>query len=230
MAKGRFVSYLRVSTQRQGHSGLGLEAQRQAVLDYLNGRWRLIAEYVEVESGRRSDRPELARALAACRVHGATLVVAKWDRLARNASFLLRLRDAGVEVTAVDMPEANKLTVTVMAAAAEHEAEAISARTKAALVAARARGVRLGTPGNLTPDGAARGRRAGVETRRARAAQRAADLAPSIAELRARGARTLRGLATGLNDRGVPAARGGQWSAAQVQRVLRLIGVAPGDS
>ena len=224
MARGRFVSYLRVSTAQQGRSGLGLEAQRRAVLDYLNGRrWKLIAEFVEVESGRRNDRPALARALATCRLHGATLVVAKIDRLSRNAAFLLALRDAGTEVTFADMPEANTLTVTVMAAVAEHEAEAISARTKAALAAAKVCGIKLGTPGNLTVDGAARGRRAGAETRRARAVQRAADLAPSIAELRARGARTLRELAAGLNDRGVPATRGGHWSAPQVQRVLSLV-------
>ena len=224
MAKGRFVSYLRVSTAQQGRSGLGLEAQRRAVLDYLNGgRWRLIEEHVEVESGRRNDRPALARALAACRLHGATLLVAKIDRLSRNAAFLLALRDAGTEVTFADMPEANKLTVTVMAAVAEHEAEAIGARTKAALAAAKARGVKLGTPGNLTVAGARRGRRAGAETRRSRALQRAVDLAPAIRELQAAGARSLRQLAAGLNDRGVPATRGGQWSAAQVQRVLQLM-------
>ena len=221
MARGKFVAYYRVSTDRQGRSGLGLEAQQQAVRDYLNGgRWEPVAEFTEVESGRRNDRPELQKALAACRVHGATLVVAKWDRLARNAAFLLRLRDAGVEVRAVDMPEANRLTVTVMAAVAEHEAEAISARTKAALAAAKARGVVLGKPGNLTAEGAARGRQAGILTRRARASQRAADLAPTIEALRAAGARTLRDLANGLNQQGVPAPRGGSWTAGQVRRTI----------
>src|SRR5262249_44050152 len=123
----------------------------------------------------------------------------------------------------VDAPDANRLTVTVMAAVAEHEAELISARTKAALAAAKARGVRLGNQGNLTIEGARRGRRAGAITRRAQAAQRAAGLAPAIVELRVKGARSLRELAAGLNDRGVPATRGGQWSAAQVQRVLQLM-------
>jgi DNA invertase Pin-like site-specific DNA recombinase len=227
MTKGRFVSYLRVSTARQGRSGLGLEAQRRAVLDYLNGgRWKLIEEHVEIESGRRNDRPALTKALAACRLHSATLVVAKLDRLSRNAAFLLALRDAGTEVTFVDAPDANRLTVTVMAAVAEHEAELISARTKAALAAAKARGVRLGNQGNLTIEGARRGRRAGAITRRAQAAQRATDLAPAIAELRVKGARSLRELAAGLNDRGVPATRGGQWSAAQVQRILQLMEAA----
>src|SRR3954470_15207474 len=110
MARGKFVAYYRVSTQAQGRSGLGLDAQRQAVQDYLNGgRWRLIAEHVEVESGRQNDRPELLKALSACRVHGATLVVAKLDRLSRNAAFLLTLRDAGTDFIAVDLPDANRM-------------------------------------------------------------------------------------------------------------------------
>src|SRR4051812_47360486 len=109
MAQGKFVSYLRVSTARQGRSGLGLEAQRHAVADYLNGgRWRLVGEHVEVESGRNVARVELQRALAACRLHGATLIVAKLDRLSRNAAFLLTLRDSGVEFVAADMPAANR--------------------------------------------------------------------------------------------------------------------------
>jgi len=221
MARGRWVAYYRVSTKRQGDSGLGIDAQRRAVQDYLNGgRWKLVAEFVEVESGSRNDRPELEKALAICRVHRATLVVAKWDRLSRNAAFLLRLRDSGVEVTAADLPEANRLTVTVMAAVAEHEAEAISARTKAALAAARARGVKLGTPRNLSHAHRVAGSAASVAVRRQRATQRAADLAPTIIELRAGGAQTLRELAAGLNERGIPAARGGTWSAAQVRNLL----------
>jgi DNA invertase Pin-like site-specific DNA recombinase len=221
---GRFVSYLRVSTQRQGESGLGIEAQRRAVLDFLNGgRWRLVQEYVEVESGKKNDRPHLAAALAACRIHKATLVIAKLDRLSRDAAFLITLRDAGVDFICADIPGANRFCIGVMAMAAEQEREAISARTKAALAAAKARGARLGTPGNLTAGGAARGRRAGAETRAARAAQRAVDLAPTVAELQAAGARTLQALAAALNDRGIPATRDGAWSTAQVWRLLRAI-------
>src|SRR4051794_13540802 len=122
MVNGKFVSYLRVSTAKQGRSGLGLEAQRQAVAEHLNGgRWTLVAEHVEVESGRRNDRPALAKALADCRIHGATLIVAKLDRLSRNAAFLLTLRDSGVQFVAADMPQANALTVGILAVVAEAE-------------------------------------------------------------------------------------------------------------
>src|ERR1039458_2079747 len=145
MATGKFISYLRVSTQQQGKSGLGLEAQREAVAVYLNGgRWKLAEEVVEVESGKRSDRPELARALSLCRIHRATLLVAKLDRLARNVAFISALMESGVDFEAVDLPQANKLTVHIMAAMAEYEAGAISVRTKAALAAAKARGTKLG--------------------------------------------------------------------------------------
>jgi DNA invertase Pin-like site-specific DNA recombinase len=144
---GKWVSYLRVSTDRQGASGLGLEAQRKSVLDYLNGgRWTLAAEFVEIESGKRSDRPQLTAALAACKKQKAKLVIAKLDRLSRNVHFISGLMDAGVEFVACDMPHANKLTIHILAAVAEHEREAISARTTAALQAAKARGVKLGGP------------------------------------------------------------------------------------
>jgi DNA invertase Pin-like site-specific DNA recombinase len=147
MAEGRFIAYHRVSTAQQGRSGLGLEAQRQAVADYLDGgAWTLVAEYTEVESGKRADRPELAKALAACRAHRAVLVIAKLDRLSRNAAFLLNLRDAGVEFVAADMPQANRLTVGILAVVAEAEAEMISARTKAALAAAKERRKAAGLP------------------------------------------------------------------------------------
>ena len=142
---GKFIAYYRVSTGKQGASGLGLEAQRKAVNDYLNGgRWTLVAELTEIESGKLSERPQLAQALALCRVHRAKLIVAKLDRLARNVGFLTTLMNDGVEFTCCDMPQANKLTIHILAAVAEAEAEAISQRTKAALQAARARGVALG--------------------------------------------------------------------------------------
>ena len=145
MENGKFVSYLRVSTARQGTSGLGLEAQRAAVAGFLDGGdWTLVQEVLEVESGKRNDRPALATALKLCRKHRATLVIAKLDRLARNVAFISNLMESGVEFVAVDMPQANRFVVHILAAVAEQEAEAISKRTKAALAAAKARGTKLG--------------------------------------------------------------------------------------
>ena len=142
---GNFVSYHRVSTARQGRSGLGLDAQRQAVANYLNGGTRsLLREFVEVESGKLNTRPELEQALHLCKVTGATLVIAKLDRLSRNAAFLLTLRDSGVQFVAADMPDANALTVGILALIAQHEREAISRRTREALAAAKRRGIKLG--------------------------------------------------------------------------------------
>jgi DNA invertase Pin-like site-specific DNA recombinase len=217
---GAFVSYLRVSTRAQGQSGLGLDAQRKAVTDYLNGgRWSLIDEYVEVESGANDERPELAKALALCRVHNATLVIAKLDRLSRDAHFLLGLQKAGVKFVAADMPEANEMIVGIMAVVAQAERKMISARTKAALQAAKERGVKLGGDRGNIRAVSAKGRLAALETRRKAARQRAEDLAPIISELRARGITSLGAIAAGLNARGVPAARGGKWTAIQVQRL-----------
>ncbi|MGU3664550.1 recombinase family protein [Methylobacterium sp. A49B] len=219
MAHTGFVSYLRVSTERQGRSGLGLEAQRQAVADFLaGGSWRHVAELVEVESGSRDARPRLSEALALCRLHGATLVIAKLDRLSRDAAFLLNLQKAGVRFVAADIPEANELVVGIMAVVAQAERKMISARTKAALAAAKARGVRLGKPVNPfnRESGQARGRTQQTH----RAEQRAQDLAPMIAAARAERAISLRQIAAVLNARVIPAARSGAWSAAQIQRVL----------
>src|SRR5215212_2109818 len=144
IAKGTVVAYYRVSTARQGQSGLGLEAQQKAVADFLNGgNWQLIGEVVEVESGKRSDRPKLQEALRLCRLHGATLVIAKLDRLARNVAFISNLMESGVEFRAVDFPQANRLTVHILAAVAEHEREMISKRTKDALASKRAFYARL---------------------------------------------------------------------------------------
>src|SRR3954471_11447089 len=151
MARGNFVAYYRVSTARQGRSGLGLEAQRRSVADFLNGgSWDLLAEFVEVESGKADDRPQLEQALATCELSGATLVVAKLDRLSRNLAFLAKLQESGARFVAADMPEANELTIHIMAAVAQAERKAISTRTKEALAAAKARGVKLGgNRGNL---------------------------------------------------------------------------------
>src|ERR671910_1409756 len=145
MAAGSFVAYYRVSTAKQGASGLGLEAQQAAVRDYLNGgNWKLLAEVTEVESGKRSDRPKLDDAMRLCRLHGATLVIAKLDRLSRDAHFLLGLQKAGAKVVAADMPEADSFLFGVMAMVADEERRMISRRTKQALAAAKARGVKLG--------------------------------------------------------------------------------------
>ena len=244
--KGKIVSYLRVSTAKQGASGLGLDAQRAAVSGFLaGGRWSFVREVVEVESGKRADRPRLDEALKLCRLHGATLLVAKLDRLSRNAAFLFNLRDAGVRFIAADMPEANELTVNIMAAVAEAERKAIAKRTKEALAAAKVRlanlteeeradriaqgrAVKLGAVrwDHLQAGGADRGRVAGIATRQAKAKGRAVDLAPTIAELRASGVTSLGALAAGLNEKNIPAARGGAWSAVQVSRVLRRVDAA----
>ena len=228
MAEGRFVSYLRVSTKRQGASGLGLEAQRKAVADYLNGGdWSLIEEVVEVETGKRNDRPQLAEALRLCRVHGATLVIAKLDRLSRDAHFLLTLQKEGVDFIAVDMPHADRFTVGIMAMVAQKEREMISQRTKAALAAAKARGVKLGGDRGNICNVAAKGREASLATRIAKADAKAADLASTIKQIRSAGdSPSLRQIAAELNARGIRSARGGAWSAAQVSRVLQRIEAA----
>ena len=219
---GKFVSYLRVSTQRQGKSGLGLEAQRDAVAGYLNGgSWSLVSEIVEIESGKRSDRPELAKALSLCRLHRATLLVAKLDRLARNVAFISALMEAGVKFVAVDLPQANELTVHIMASMAEYEAKAISQRTKAALAAAKARGTVLGGLRWDLTSVAAQGRKLALQTRQENAAKYRADILPVIQDKQAKGAVTLRQIADSLNADGTPAPRGGEWSAVQVQRILK---------
>ncbi len=220
MAKRRFVSYLRVSTARQGTSGLGLEAQRAAVTGYLNGGdWMLLQEVLEVESGKRNDRPALADALRLCRKHRATLVIAKLDRLARNVVFISNLMESGVEFVAVDMPQANRFVVHILAAVAEHEAEAISKRTKAALAAAKARGTRLGGQ-RVSAERFAEIGSAARQVRTEKADTRAAELLPVIRNIQAEGAQSLRQIAAGLNERNIATVRGGEWSAVQVQRVM----------
>ena len=232
MAEGRFIAYHRVSTAQQGRSGLGLEAQRQAVADYLDGgAWTLVAEYTEIESGKRADRPELAKALAACRAHRAVLVIAKLDRLSRNAAFLLNLRDAGVEFVAADMPQANRLTVGILAVVAEAEAEMISARTKAALAAAKERRKAAGLPslGGARPGAADRARQVaakGTAALQVAALARTRDLKPILLEYFAAGVTGQRGIARELNRRGIPAPRGGAWSHMQTGALLRRLEAA----
>jgi len=223
MAEGRFVAYYRVSTAQQGRSGLGLDAQREAVRAFLNGgAWTLAAEFVEVESGKANDRPQLAAALAECRLTGATLVVAKLDRLARNARFLLDVVEgagaAGVvfcDLPSIPAGPVGRFMLTQMAAVAELEAGLISQRTKAALAAAKDRGVTLGGWRGGPKVDAAAGRAALQD----RADAFAARVRPMAAELRDRGL-SLREIAAELTTRGVRTARGGQWTAAAVRSVL----------
>lgn len=216
MATGKFISYLRVSTERQGRSGLGLEAQRKGVTDYLNGGdWTLLREFVEIESGKNNARPQLVAAMAECRLTGATLVIAKLDRLSRNAAFLMGLRDAGTKFVAADMPDANALTIGILALVAQNEREAISSRTKAALAVARARGTILGGyRGGPVVDGSA-----GVRARQARAGAYAATVRPVLDEMRTRGL-SLRQCVAELDTRGVQTPRGGSWTPGLVSRLL----------
>jgi DNA invertase Pin-like site-specific DNA recombinase len=228
-ARALFIAYYRVSTKKQGQSGLGLEAQREAVAAHLAGvQGKIVQEYTEVEHGTRkgNGRPQLAAALAACRVHGATLVIAKLDRLARNVAFTSNLMESGVEFTAVDFPQANRLTIHILAAIAEHEAEMISTRTKAALAAAKRRGVALGGDRGNIQWIYRKGNKASASVRSEAAAQRARDLRPVIDDLKAHGAVSLRELAAGLNSRGITARRGAEWTATQVMRVIERLGGA----
>jgi len=224
----RFVAYYRVSTDKQGRSGLGLEAQRAAVAVHIAGALGAVAaEFVEVESGRRKDRPQLAAALAAARGHRAILVIAKLDRLARNVHFVSGLMESGVEFVAADLPTVNRLTVHILAAVAEEEARMISARTKAALAAAKARGVRLGNP-NLAAGSPAQARAANA-VKTGRAQVRAADVLPFIEQARRAGAITLQQFADALAARGVPtpSGRGGRWHPVQVACIVGRYRRAP---
>jgi DNA invertase Pin-like site-specific DNA recombinase len=223
----RFVAYYRVSTERQGRSGLGLDAQREAVARHVAAAGgEVVAAFEEVESGKRNDRPQLAAALAACRAQRATLLIAKLDRLARNARFLLGVVEGSGEggVVFCDLPTVppgpvGKFLVTQMAAVAELEAGLISQRTRAALAAAKARGVKLGNPRLLagTPDAA----RAATAVRVDAARARAADVLPYVEAARSAGCKTLREVAAALTARGVPAPAGGRaWHPMQVKRVV----------
>jgi DNA invertase Pin-like site-specific DNA recombinase len=219
---GKLVAYLRVSKSRIGKAALGLEAQREAVKQHVAQRHGklLSPEYVEVESGKEQDnRPELLQALKRCRLTGATLVVAKLDRLSRNAAFLMTLRDSGVEFVAADLPEANTMTIGCMAVVAQHEREAISHRTKAALAAAKARGTVLGGKRK----GAAnigRYQRQGVAAAREKARQ-AAELRREA--LDALDGLSLNAMAARLNDDSVTTSRGGKWTATAVKRTLAYL-------
>jgi DNA invertase Pin-like site-specific DNA recombinase len=215
----KFVTYLRVSTDRQGRSGLGLEAQRKAVSDHVLGKGEIVAEFVEIESGKKNDRPQLARALTEAKRIGAVLLIAKLDRLARNVAFIANLLESGVEIAAADMPEANRFLLHVMAAVAEHEGRMISDRTRAALAAAKERGVALGwaMPGRAGEQRQAA--RRGAATNALKADQHAANTLPVIRDLMAQGV-SLRAIASELNTREIRTARGGYWHPATVRNIF----------
>lgn len=222
MAAKRFIAYYRVSTERQGRSGLGLEAQKAAVLAYLNGgAWQLLAEFTEVESGRRKDRPALAQALETARRQRATLVIAKLDRLARNVHFVSGLLEAKVDFVAADMPEADRTFLQMVSVFAEWEARKISERTKAALAAAKARGRALGWSIQSRAHEQRAAAQKGADANMARAALFADNVRPLIASIRATGAKSLQQIADALNARGVGTARGGRWYPTTVKSYIQ---------
>lgn len=229
---GKYVAYYRVSTAKQGVSGLGLEAQQEAVRSYLNGgSWELIGEFTEVESGKHSDRKVLTQAMDRCRLTGATLLIAKLDRLSRNVHFLSGLMEQRVPFVACDMPDANNLTVHIMAAVAEQEAKAISARTKAAMGSIKARLAageqhvsrrsgkviaRLGNPNGLSVSNP----ELGAAAVRAKAQAFAASVLPTIREIQAQGGMSLAAIAARLDEMHVRSAAGKPWTPMGVKRVL----------
>jgi DNA invertase Pin-like site-specific DNA recombinase len=212
-----FVSYLRVSTQRQGHSGLGIEAQRAAVARYIaETDGSLLREYVEVESGSSKARPVLVQSISLCRRSKAVLLIAKLDRLARNVAFVSSLMESGVDFVAVDSPYANRLMIHILAAFAEHERTLISERTKSALAAARARGVRLGQNGARL-----------AAKYRSEAEEFAHSHELAVSRALDRGARTLSDIAADLNSNGHSTREGAQWTTSTVHRLLRRLRASP---
>lgn len=210
-----YVAYYRVSTEKQGASGLGLQAQEDAVKRFVSLDDKIIASFTEVESGRNPQRPQLAEALSVCRKMKATLLIAKLDRLSRSVAFIANLLEdtsrSKVSFVATDNPHANKLTLHILSAVAEEEARAISDRTRAALAAAKARGVKLGGDRGYRPDNTKMKQEA---LRRARA------VLPVVKDIQKHGITSLKGIATELNTRGLKTSSGKQWSPKQVQRVI----------
>lgn len=218
----RVVAYFRVSTEEQGRSGLGLEAQRQAVLNLCTSRgWEIIAEHTEIESGKRDNRPALTEALRHAKVTGAVLVVAKLDRLSRSVAFLSALQDSGARFLAADMPEANELTVHIMAAVAQAERKAIAKRTKEALAAAKARGTKLGNPNGANAlRRAAKGNRDAVSVIKNGADSFAQEIVPIIDDIKGAGYVSLPAIANELNRRHIQTRRGGIWHPTSVKNLL----------
>lgn len=230
MATGNFIAYYRVSTKKQGDSGLGLEAQTETVARYLNGGdWKLCAEFTEVESGTRkgNDRPKLKEALAACKLYNATLVIAKLDRLYRNVYMVSSLQESGVDFVACDNPNANKSMVQMMAVFAEMEADRISQRTTEALGAKKRRGEPTGATcwkdraGVLSAENQCKGRVLAVATIKAKSDDFASRIMGRVLELKATNPElSLRGIAAELDAAGIPTMRGGKWAAATVKKIL----------
>jgi len=215
----KYVAYYRVSTQRQGASGLGLSAQRTSVKAYLANKGEIIAEFTDVESGKNNNRPELLNAIACCKERGGILLIAKLDRLTRNVAFIFTLRDSGAEFVCADMPEANTLTIGVMATMAQHEREVIGERTRRALAEKKRAGFVLGRPENLNAEAIRKGLLIRQQNaRRHENNRRAAALARSL-----RGAgQTWSEVARMLNENGFETRRGKSFQVVQVQRLLAL--------
>lgn len=225
MTQRKFIAYLRVSTDRQGRSGLGLEAQQKTINDFIaGGSHRLLDTFVEIESGKDNTRPELQKALEACKRTGAKLLIAKLDRLSRTVAFIANLMENNVEFVVCDFPEANEFTIHIFSAVAQHERKMISERTQAALEAARARGVILGNPQNLTKDAARKGRMLGVEIRKEKANDFSKMRYPEIRH-HLNGGMSLNAIARKFNEEEVLTARGkvGSWTATAVKNVIRRV-------
>lgn len=223
----KFVGYVRVSTARQGRSGLGLQAQQAAINQHVQSRrGELVQTFKEVESGKNDERPQLMGVLVKARLTGATLVIAKLDRLSRNAAFLLTLRESGVKFVATDMPDANELTVGIMALVAQQERQAISQRTREALQAAKARGTKLGNPNGAAPlRRAAKGNAAALQVTRDNADARAEALRSTISELQRQGRGSLGSIAAELNAQGILTARNATWHRSSVANLLKRLQV-----
>lgn len=226
MEENRFVAYLRVSTQRQGTSGLGLQAQQEIIQKYLNGKTP-IAEFVEVESGRKYDRPKLHEALELCKKKKATLIVAKMDRLSRNVAFTSQLLDSSIEIVFCDFPKANRLVLTIISAISEYEAGLIRQRTKAALQVKKEQGCQLGKPENLMQNmdkAIVNSRKTNQEKARNNPNNKRA-----VAILRSLVNKTTNysEMARVLNDEGFLTSRGGRFSAKQVSILLNRYQIFP---
>jgi len=224
--KGRFVIYLRVSTAEQGKSGLGLAAQRKTVENYLNGNgYEIVGEFTEIESGGKNNRPELQKAITACKLKKARLIVSKLDRLSRDLHFISELQESKVSFVVAEMPDATELTIHIYAALAQHERKVIGQRTKDALAALKAKGKRLGNPclqrgervpgSGITPQA--------NKARTSKANDYAADMATVIAEAKALGHSSLRKIATFLNESGYKTSKGGDWHPTSISRVIKCI-------